>query len=211
MTEPSTRERLLDAAERLFAQEGVDAVSMRRIATEAGQRNNAALHYHFGDREALLTALVERRAHAINARRRELLAQLDAAGPGSLRELVHAWVAPNADLLRDPNSGGGFHLRFLSQLFSHGRADGLLAGDLPMPVSAPVFEVVSRIEKCLPHLPHEVFAQRARLAATQIVHACASEAQALERVRGKARKRRIDRFVSGLVDFLAGALAGPQG
>jgi AcrR family transcriptional regulator len=55
-----TRERLLDAAQHLFARRGVDAVPIRQINELAGQRNASALHYHFGSCQALLVAIVER-------------------------------------------------------------------------------------------------------------------------------------------------------
>jgi hypothetical protein len=50
----TTKERLLRTAERLFALRGIDAVSMRSICAEAGQRNNTALQYHFGDKQNLV-------------------------------------------------------------------------------------------------------------------------------------------------------------
>src|SRR5215470_8750592 len=55
-----TKQRLLDAAERLFAERGVDGVSLREVNAAAGERNNAALYYHFHDRDGLVRAIVER-------------------------------------------------------------------------------------------------------------------------------------------------------
>ena len=56
-----TRDRLLDAAETLFAKKGFGAVTTRAILRAAGQRNESALHYHFGGRQGLIEALHERR------------------------------------------------------------------------------------------------------------------------------------------------------
>lgn len=69
----STREQLLDTAERLFFAKGLDDVSLRAIVREAGQRNQSALQYHFGNREGLITAIVTRRTAQLEARRKLLL------------------------------------------------------------------------------------------------------------------------------------------
>ena len=67
-----TKKRILDAAERIFSQDGFDRASLRTI-TAAAQVNLAAVNYHFHTKEALLSAVVERRATPINRRRIELL------------------------------------------------------------------------------------------------------------------------------------------
>ena len=58
------RRSLVAAGERLFAERGIRAVSLREINKAAGQRNSSALHYHFGSREGLLRALLAREAAA---------------------------------------------------------------------------------------------------------------------------------------------------
>jgi AcrR family transcriptional regulator len=70
-------EELMATAERLFAAEGIDAVSLRQITREAGQRNVMALQYHFGDREGLLVAVIDKHTRPMSVRTHELL---DAAG-----------------------------------------------------------------------------------------------------------------------------------
>ena len=70
--ETSTREHLLDVAESLFLSQGIDQVSLRAIAREAGQKNPSALQYHFGNREGLIKAIVARRLQQQEARRARL-------------------------------------------------------------------------------------------------------------------------------------------
>lgn len=92
----STDDRLLDAAERLFAERGVDAVSLRAIMAAAGT-NVAAVHYHFGSKERLIEALLDRHLHRIAQRR---FALLDAAAKaGTLRAVATAIVIPLAELV----------------------------------------------------------------------------------------------------------------
>jgi len=73
MPSATTKERILDAAERLFAEKGVDATSLRQVTGAAGV-NVAAIHYHFGSKEELLRAVIARRFDPVN---QERLKQLD--------------------------------------------------------------------------------------------------------------------------------------
>lgn len=112
----TAKERLLDAAERLVAERGIE-VSSRDIATAAGQRNNSAVQYHFGSRDALHEAVIRRRQVPLEARRRELLDAL--ASDGRLDDtlgLVDALVRPMTELLA---SGPTHYARFLEQVRRH--------------------------------------------------------------------------------------------
>ena len=71
----ATRERILNAAELLFVEQGFEATSLRQITTKAAA-NLAAVNYHFGSKQALIREVFERRLRVLNAER---LAQLDAA------------------------------------------------------------------------------------------------------------------------------------
>lgn len=95
-----TRERLLDAAERLWGERGVEAVSLREIRLEAGQRNSSALHFHFGDRDGLELALAQRHVPRIAAEQERLYWELVAAGrQDDLAGLVEVLVRPGAEYL----------------------------------------------------------------------------------------------------------------
>ena len=80
---PSTRQRLLRAAEELFAEHGLSGTSTRAILQRAGQRNESALQYHFGGREGLLEALYVDRGAEIAAERELMLVQLLEQYPGN--------------------------------------------------------------------------------------------------------------------------------
>src|SRR3954462_11767989 len=96
----STPERILQAAERLFGERGIDAVSLREITTAAGV-NSAAAHYHFGSKEAVLEELFTLRARPIAERRQELLSQLklDRNGRPKLEDVLRAFLAPALEAL----------------------------------------------------------------------------------------------------------------
>lgn len=76
----ATREKLMVAAERLFAVHGIEGASLREIQEEAGQSNASVIAYHFGSREGLVRALLGFRYEKINARRAELLASVHDQG-----------------------------------------------------------------------------------------------------------------------------------
>ena len=96
-----TRELLLDTAERLWGERGVEGVSLREIRIAAGQRNSSALQFHFGDRSGLLLALSRRHVPRLNALYDERYADVVAAGrQDEVAALVEVMVVPLADYLR---------------------------------------------------------------------------------------------------------------
>lgn len=105
-----SRIAMITLAERLFAEEGIEAVSMRRIAVGAGQRNNSAVAYHFGDRAGLVRAVLDHRSGPIDARRLQLI---DDLGPRpGLDDVLRVFVQPLAETIRPGSSG--WYLRFLA-------------------------------------------------------------------------------------------------
>lgn len=109
-----SRGLLLEAAERVMAERGLD-VPLKDIALEAGQRNNSAVPYHFGSREGLIRAVIELRTAPQEARRVELLADLErSGGRAELGVLVGMLVRPACEL---PYAAGATHYaRFVEQV-----------------------------------------------------------------------------------------------
>lgn len=103
----STRERILVTAERLFAEAGIGATSLRAITTAAGV-NLAAVNYHFGSKDALVEAVYRRHLEPLNAARMQNLEQLElAAGdqPPDVETIVRAFVEPLVEQARTGRSG----------------------------------------------------------------------------------------------------------
>ena len=91
-----TKHQIIDVAQRLFAENGFDAVSLRHITAEAGV-NVAAVNYHFGSKEKLIDAVVERRIAPVNEERLRLLNELEAEHgdqPVPVAEIIRALLGP---------------------------------------------------------------------------------------------------------------------
>jgi AcrR family transcriptional regulator len=117
---PATRERLLDAAERLFATRGFDGTSLREV-TAAASANVAAIHYHFGSKEELLRAVLSRIVAPVNSERLRLLEKAEAdAAPGapSVEAILGAFLAPDLEVIRDLGERGAVVTRFMGRSYT---------------------------------------------------------------------------------------------
>ncbi len=133
-----TKDKILDAAERLFADQGFAATSLRQITTEANV-NLAAVNYHFKSKEALLSAVIGRTFEPINRRRMELLDQLElssGSGRPGLDEAVRAFVRPALEA----RSANAKSMRYFPRLMARIMAE---PGGLAAPVMLPALQAVT--------------------------------------------------------------------
>ena len=117
MGKKSTRDKILDAAEILFAEKGFDGTSVRAITEKAGV-NLAALNYHFGSKSGLIEALFKRRIDPINKKRLEMLREFEAeAGmnPVPLEKILKAFLAP-ALRVSERNTSGRLFVRLMGRI-----------------------------------------------------------------------------------------------
>lgn len=116
---PTTKDRILDVAEGLFAEHGLGATSMRTITNEAGV-NLAAVNYHFGSKEGLVRAIFARRLGPMNDERLRRLRELERRHGGAipLHDLIGAFVSPALELSRDEQGGGARFIRLLGRSYT---------------------------------------------------------------------------------------------
>jgi AcrR family transcriptional regulator len=200
-----TRERLILAAEKLFAEQGVDAVSLRQVNTAAGQKNASAAHYHFGSKEELIASIYEFRMARVNARRHDMLKALDARGQVVLRDLVEAMVWPMVEEI-ESTKGGKHYIKFLAQVRGHPSHD---IGRITRSKHASAMQSFNdRAVLLLPHVPANVFAIRFGLMIVQVVDSLADRHRLL--VSPVSRETiPLSLFVSILVDGAVAALSAP--
>src|ERR1700757_3107973 len=105
MNEVSTKERILDVAERLFAEKGIKETSLRDITSAVGV-NCATVNYHFSSKEGLIHAVISRRLGPLNQERLRLLESYEAEEEKKsvpLKRILHAFIAPTIELyLKNP-------------------------------------------------------------------------------------------------------------
>ena len=103
----STKDRILGAAEELFAQHGFAATSLRQV-TGLAAVNIAAVNYHFGSKENLVNEVFRRRMDEMTARRLQQLEAAQREHPGQLEPVLAAFIEPALALAQDRNGGGAF-------------------------------------------------------------------------------------------------------
>ena len=202
-----TRRRLMDVAAQIIAERGVDALSLREVASVAGQRNHSAVQYHFGSKEGLIDATYRQVTQRSMAKRDELFADVQSTGDrAEFDALIDVLVRPTVEgsLLRDPV---GIEGRFLSQLIRGANATvDRLAAESPIQ-----FEVGSRLIELMGDDPLPERILRLQLGVKSFVHMLAD----LEVIYDMPVERRpigdwnVPRLVCAemLVDIVRSALA----
>lgn len=198
-----TRLRLLLAAEKLFAERGIEAVSLREINIAAGQKNSGASHYHFGSKDGLIEAIFLYRHAATSARRRELADRIESDGAAAdVRRLVEALILPLAEQFTG-SPGGSRYVRFLQQVHDEPRSRGFAR--FRGKVDDAQIRIERLLRRALADVPRPLLDLRLRMMADQVIHAFAAR----ERSRGRGRSDDTALFVRNLVDVWVGALASP--
>ena len=118
----STKDRILGAAEELFAQFGFTGTSLRQVTSRADV-NIAAVNYHFGSKENLVNEVFRRRMDEMSERRLALLREAMARQPGELEPILAAFVEPALALAQDRHGGGAF-IRVIARAYAE-KNDGL--------------------------------------------------------------------------------------
>lgn len=196
----ATKERILDVAERLFAEQGVFAVSNRQISEAAGQGNNAAVGYHFGTKADLLRAIVRRHAEPVEANRERLLGECGESR--EVRDWVRCLVLPGVEhhaSLRDSTLA-----RFSAQLMSDPSLRELVVAEA---LSGPtLLRVMDGLNDCLPDLPLRAKLVRNDMTRHVLVHMMAEQERAI--ADGTARLT-WEETADNVIDALTGLWLAP--
>lgn len=171
MSTELTRSRLLDTAERLFSDHGLQGTSLRAITTAAGV-NLAAVNYHFQSKEGLIAAVFERRIQPLNAERLRLL---DAAAartdPPELESILRAFLAPALRLHASEAPGDGCFMRLLGRAFAEPGEIKLLVLSQFRPTAE---RFVDALSKATPDLPRSDLLWRLHFLIGSLAHVTAA-------------------------------------
>jgi AcrR family transcriptional regulator len=197
----ATRERILVAAERLYAEHGVLAVSNRQISEAAGQGNNTAVGYHFGTRTELVRAIVRKHAGSIERLRERRLGR----GHAQLRDWLGSLVHPTAEHLAGLGTPTWF-ARFAAQVMTEPSLRAVIVEETL--TSPSLARTLAGLYRCLPGLPVEVRAERNDITRLVLMHAMAERERALAEGAGTPGAGWRD-TATALTDVLAGLWLAP--
>jgi AcrR family transcriptional regulator len=193
----SSKEQIVVTAERLFAEHGIEGVSLRHIGQSAGNANNSAVQYHFGSKDNLIRAIFEYRLPYLTRRRQLLVAE---RRPASLRAWVECYLIPVIEQAEEP---GSWYLTFVTQL--HRWDQGQLLDRVPPPARAATEDFFARVRGFL-EIPEPIRSNRITQAVATCLHACAD--REAERARGKPLLP-YTVHKSDLLDGIVGFLRAP--
>ena len=198
-----TRDLILDAAERLFAERGLLAVSHRQIGEAAGQGNNSVVGYHFGGRTELVLAILHRHTVAVERLRGDLLTELHPRSP--LHNWVECLVRPLPSHLATLG-GQSWHARFLAQAGTQPLLREVVTAEAK--ASPTQREALDGVVRLLPALPAGVRAERAAMSRQLVVHMCAERERTLH--DGSTPPQAAwESTTAGLVDAIVGLWLAP--
>ncbi len=206
MTETKTKERLLDTAERLFAERGVKETSIRDITKAAGS-HLGSVNYHFRSKHGLIRAVISRRIKPLNKKRFELLdSYIAESGEKNItvEQILHALIAPSIELyLENPN-----FLRLAGRMIS--------APDkqLHRVFASQLDEVFSRIKDLLspaiPYIHEKELMWRIHFTTGAIIHTWTNHSDLEIRSGGVCQIKNKEEVISQLIAFCAGGLKAPS-
>lgn len=208
MTDPPKlgKDALLDAAAVLFDEEGIDAVSLNRINEASGHKNRSAATYHFGGKEAVVRALVERSAQLPDAVRGALLDKLLREDPAPApRAVLEAMIAPLSQQLETPE--GRRHLRLLGQVMGHPQY--LVATQRLFEFTPNLLRCADLISPSLERFPLWLQRERAAIVGGLVTRAYADQARLVSMDDPPREVLSVDDFTTNLLDLLEAMLATP--
>jgi AcrR family transcriptional regulator len=197
----ATRARIVATAESLFAEQGLEGVSLVEIGRAAGQKNRSGVQYHFGDKRGLVMAVLDKHTPGIEARRHAMLDVLEAEGRLELRPLVEALVWPVAEKLADRDGGIAF-IRMNAELVGHPRHPLLALA--PERTNRAADRLRRLTAEVTPRLPEAVWVPRWLMVTGLLFHGLADWSR-----QPPHRRPARDVFVNQLIDGIAAVLGAP--
>lgn len=192
--------RLVIAAERLFARHGLDGVSLRQVAAEAGSGNNSAVHYHFGSKHGLIAAIFRYRLPQIINERRLLAAGGD---PSDVRSRFAVHFLPVLAMADAPDN---HYVSFVEQIQRMDLASVSDLLDLPDEGIRSNEEFRADLHRLLDHLEEPIRQHRINEAQSLCMHAAADRDRA---VASGVEVVAFELFANSLFDGMAGFLTAP--
>lgn len=196
-----TRTRIMDAAERMFAERGYDAVPVREIMLGANAKLGL-LGYHFGTKEALFEAVLARRIDVLNNARRDRLAALAGSEGSSVEAVVEAFVAPYRDLMVAHDAGWLDYGRLVAQIAQMRRWSELVQKYL----NPTALLFLDELQRLAPSASQHSIVRAFTFMVGAMLNAFATTDRMTLLTDGKVRDDQFEDIYQDLVPFLAGGI-----
>lgn len=200
----STKERILGAAETLFARHGFAGASLRQV-TAAAHVNLAAVNYHFGSKDNLIEEVFRRRLDELNARRVAALTVAMAADTPSLDAVLGAFIRPALELSLDHGGGHAF-MRVLARAYAE--HDERLRRFLSDNYGHVLREFAAAFGRLLPHLDKEELYWRLDFITGALTHSMADFGP-MKRRGAVSEETHRERAAGHLIRFAEAGLLAP--
>lgn len=194
----STKDRILGAAEELFAQHGFAGTSLRQVTSRADV-NIAAVNYHFGSKENLVNEVFRRRMDEMSRRRLAALKTAQAEAPGELEPVLAAFVEPALAMAQDRHGGGAF-IRVIARAYAE--KNDSLRKFLSDQYGHVLREFARAIATCVPELSKEELYWRLDFLAGALTYAMA-DFGLIKRPANVAEATHRERAARELIRFAA--------
>lgn len=200
-TQFSTRQRILGAAEELFAERGFAGASLRQV-TAAAKVNLAAVNYHFGSKDNLIEEVFRRRLDELSHRRLDRLAEVNRSHAPTLDAVLEAFIMPALELSLD-RAGGSVFMRVLARAFAEHNSN--LRKFLSDNYGHVLKEFAAAFARLLPHLDKDELYWRLDLAVGALTYAMADFGM-IQRRSGETERQHREQMAKHLVHFTAAGL-----
>ena len=197
----STKDRILGAAEELFAQYGFSGTSLRQVTSRA-EVNIAAVNYHFGSKENLVNEVFRRRMDEMSSHRLDMLRQAVERHPGELEPILAAFVEPALAVAGDRRGGGAF-VRVVARAYAE-KNDNLRTF-LSEKYGHVLREFARAMAACLPHLDKGQLYWRLDFLSGALTYAMA-DFGLIKRPHGASEQEHRERAARELIRFAAAGM-----
>ena len=198
-----TKERILGAAEELFARHGFEGASLRQLTAAAGV-NLAAVNYHFGSKDRLIEEVFRRRLDQLSSRRMAALQRVSGEPDTTVEQVLAAFIVPALELSHDGN--GSLFMRVLARAFAE--HDDTLRKFLSDNYGHVMRQFTAEFARLLPHLSKEELYWRVDLVTGALTHAMSGFGM-IQRKSDVTEHVHREQTAEHLIRFAAAGLKSP--
>ncbi|MFP6615706.1 MAG: TetR/AcrR family transcriptional regulator [Candidatus Hydrogenedentota bacterium] len=208
-----TKTAIMDAAEIVMAEHGVDGASIRAIVTKAGA-NTAAIHYHFNSRDGLIEAMLGRHGGSVSQRRSEMFAEFDCTGRApTTMDVVNLLVDPMIELLDQKGEAGRRFLCFIARLQfdrkNQSNRTGLHSQEERKYFPELRAQLLDIIRQACPEISETESEERLTMVLDTMLQSFSNAEFMSTEWEADEQHHELFRYTANLKSFLAGGLAAP--